>query len=96
MTPCIYHDYAIDGKFLKAMNLDGVKAVRIGNNQRIPTLDEIVQNFANVIGLYIEVKESTLSTNFSSLPLSGSPIPMIVRQVFSNQYTELLLKIWCL
>lgn len=53
----IYHDYTIDGKFLKDMNLDEAKAIRIGNNQRIPTLDEIVQNFANVIGLYIEVKD---------------------------------------
>ena len=53
----IYHNYAIDRKFLKDMTLDEVKEIHIGNNQRIPTLDEIVQNFANVIGLYIEVKD---------------------------------------
>ena len=73
----IYHDYAIDGKFLKDMNLDEVKAIRIGNNQRIPTLDEIVQNFANVIGLYIEVKDrkivETLIDKVKDFPSLSSP-----------------------
>lgn len=53
----IYHNYTINGRFLKDMNLDEVKEIRICNNQGIPTLDEIIQNFADVIGLYIEVKD---------------------------------------
>ena len=74
----IYHDYAIDEKFLKDMNLDEVKAIRIGNNQRIPTLDEIVQNFANVIELYyIEVKDrkivETLIDKVKDFPSLSSP-----------------------
>ena len=73
----IYHDYTIDGKFLKDMNLDEAKAIRIGNNQRIPTLDEIVQNFANVIGLYIEVKDrkivETLIDKVKYFPSLSSP-----------------------
>ena len=60
------------------MNLDEVKAIRIGNNQRIPTLDEIVQNFANVIELYyIEVKDrkivETLIDKVKDFPSLSSP-----------------------